>query len=200
MSSPQCSVTVSCAGSDSYGWVDALPPAAFAVVEAHCSTQPESQSMAYPHQITQIIQLVRLFAYSGWWIQVPKGLWRRSSWHACPCGQGCVGGQMVFCPGCVFSRVRACGERREKGRVGLVVTRSLRSRSGMLRTDSCFARAHRRSLTSSESGRPVSATREASTAVRINLASAASSLSCIAVSCTGGKGGRFRTGGVQRMA
>ena len=139
MSSPQCGVTASCAGSDSYGWVDALPPAAFAVVEAHCSMQ--SQSMAYPHQITQIIPLVRRFAYSGWWIRVPKGRWRRSSWHACPCGQGCVGGQVVPCPGCVFSRVRACGERREKGRVDLVVTRSLRSRSGMLRTDSSFAHA-----------------------------------------------------------
>ena len=44
------------------------------------------------------------------------------------------------------------GERREKGCVALVVTRSLQSRLGMLRTDSSFARAHRRSLTSSESG------------------------------------------------
>ncbi len=36
---------------------------------------------------------------------------------ACPCGQCGVGGQVVPCPGCVFSRVRACGERRKKGRV-----------------------------------------------------------------------------------
>ena len=66
MASPQCGVTSSCAGSDSYGWVNALalPPAAFAVVEALCSTQ--SQCMAYPHQMTQIIPLVRSFAYSAW--------------------------------------------------------------------------------------------------------------------------------------
>jgi hypothetical protein len=64
MASPQCGVTSSCAGSDSYGWVDALPPAAFAVVEALCSTQ--SQCMAYPHQMAQITPLVRSFAYSAW--------------------------------------------------------------------------------------------------------------------------------------
>jgi hypothetical protein len=44
--SSQCGVTASCHGSD--GWVDALPPAAFAVVKADCSTQ--RQSMEYPHQ------------------------------------------------------------------------------------------------------------------------------------------------------
>jgi hypothetical protein len=66
MASPQCGVTSSCAGSDPYGWVDAwaLPPAAFAVVEALCGTQ--SQSMAYPLQMTQIIPLVRSFAYCAW--------------------------------------------------------------------------------------------------------------------------------------
>ncbi len=89
-------------------------------------------------------------------------------------------------------------ERRDKGRVALVVTRSLRSRSGMLRTDSSFACARRHSLTSSELGQLVSATREALTAERINLASAASSLSCITVSCMGGEGG-VRTGGVQGL-
>ncbi len=80
------------------------------------------------------------------------------------------------------------GERREKGCVAIVIL----SRSGMLRTDSSFARAHRCSLTWSESGRPVSATPEAATAERMSLASAASSLSCIAVTCTGGRaeGGR----------
>ncbi len=59
-------MTSSCAGSDSYGWVDALalPPAAFAIVEALCCTL--SQCMAYPLQMTQIIPFVESFAYSAW--------------------------------------------------------------------------------------------------------------------------------------